>query len=78
MVFSVIESDITKSGQALSIFGKELQNVYHDFKSAIHSIKTKTGDISQFSIGRILGNKLSQQDIDSIRRYRILRQMSTA
>ena len=69
MVFSVIESDITKSGQALSIFGKELQNVYHDFNSAIHSIKTKTGDISQFSIGRILGNKLSQQDIDSIRRY---------
>ena len=69
MVFSAIESDITKSGQALSIFGKELQNVYHDFNSAIHSIKTKTGDISQFSIGRILGNKLSQQDIDSIRRY---------
>lgn len=68
-VFSTIESDITKSGQALSIFGKELQNVYHDFNSAIHGIKTKTGDISQFSIGRILGNKLSQQDIDSIRRY---------
>ena len=33
-VFKTIESDITRSGQALSIFGKEARNVYRDFQLA--------------------------------------------
>ena len=68
-VFKTIESDITRSGQALSIFGKEARNVYRDFASAVNGIKTKTGGISQFSISRILGNKLSKQDIQALRNY---------
>lgn len=69
MVFKTIESDITRSGQSLSIFGKEIKNIYRDFSSAVDGIKNKTGNISQFSIGRIFGNKLSQQDIQAIKNY---------
>lgn len=69
MVFKILESDITKSGQSLSIFRKEVRNVYRDFLSAVDGIKNKTGDISQFSPKRIFGNKLSQQDIQAIHNY---------
>lgn len=68
-MFKTIESDVTKTGTAISIFGKEVNKVYSDFASAINGIKTKKGDKSQFSIGRIFGNKLSQQDIDAISKY---------
>lgn len=71
MVFKTIASDITTSGQALSFFGKELRSIYRDFNSAVNGIKTGTGGISQFSIGRIFGNKLSQQDIQAIRNYNV-------
>ena len=38
-VFKTIESDITKSGQSLSVFRKEFKNVYRDFMSAVSGIK---------------------------------------
>ena len=69
MVFKTIASDISKSGQSLTIFGKEARNIYRDFVSAINGIKTRSGGISQFSIGRIFGDKLSKQDIQSIKNY---------
>lgn len=72
MVFKVIESDITKSGQALSIFGKQLRNVYRDMSSAISTIRTNgltRENLSQLAPSRILGNTLSQQDVQALRDY---------
>lgn len=72
MVFKVIESDITKSGQALSIFGKQLRNVYRDMSSAISTIRTNgltKENLSQLAPSRILGNTLSQQDVQALRDY---------
>lgn len=72
MVFKTIESDITKSGQSLSVFRKEFKNVYRDFMSAVSGIKengiTKDG-LKQFSPFRILGKSLSKQDIQALKNY---------
>ena len=72
MVFKTIESDITKSGQSLSVFRKEFKNVYRDFMSAVSGIKengiTKDG-LQQFSPFRILGKSLSKQDIQALKNY---------
>ena len=72
MVFKTIESDITKSGQSLSVFRKEFKNVYRDFMSAVSDIKengiTKDG-LKQFSPFRILGKSLSKQDIQALKNY---------
>lgn len=72
MVFKTIESDITKSGQALSLFGKQVNYIFRDIGTAINGIKTNglsKQSLSLFSPSRIFGTGLSEQDIQSLKEY---------
>lgn len=72
MVFKTIESDITKSGQALSLFGKQVNYIFRDIGTAINGIKTNglsKQSLSLFSPSRIFGTGLSEQDIQALRNY---------
>lgn len=59
MVFKIIESDITKTGYSLSVFGKEWNNIINDVKNA----KGLNKITSAFSTG------LSKDDINRLREY---------
>lgn len=59
MVFKIIESDITKAGYSLSVFGKEWNNIINDVKNA----KGINKITSAFSTG------LSKDDINRLREY---------
>ena len=59
MVFKIIESDITKAGYSLSVFGKEWNNIINDVKNA----KGLNKITSAFSTG------LSKDDINRLREY---------
>ena len=72
MVFKTIESDVTRSGQALSIFGKQINYIFNDINSAINEIKTNglsKQSLSLLSPSKIFGSQLSKQDIQALRDY---------
>lgn len=72
MVFRTIESDITKSGQTLSLFGKQVNYIFRDIGTAINEIKSSKFSKQSFSLlspSRIFGSKLSEQDIQALKNY---------
>lgn len=65
MVFKTIESDLTKSGQSLAIFGKEWRDITNDMRNAKGLNKISAA----FSSG------LSKDDINRLKEYNHLIQI---
>ena len=55
----------------MSLFGKSFNAIYRDFMSAVNGLTTHNGDIKQFSLKRIFGNSLSEQDIAALKQYNV-------